>query len=527
MKSLLYAYPLLALGSVFANSLIVSPTGVDNSTCGSLASPCQSVNGALDRALAGDSILLRAQVQTNTRYSLNDPWNSEVTLRINNRKFPIDKPVVIRPYQDESVIFRGNGDFILQIRNCENLIIEGFEIEGEVERISMDSALAYQFQYKDQNGQIQWRAPQGSTPAQVETMTFAKLSFAQRPSLYSTIGLLVQQSKGIVIRQNHIHHTPGTGLRAFGSDYITLEDNRVHDCSRRSSVGNHGLVVEGATSVDNIDTAKIIIQRNQVYDNYNEIYSWSENKDFITPHIDEGKGISLQKNNLASGWTHGRILVLNNLTWGNGFSGIHNNEGDRTDIIYNTVYLNNRTAATGNNVGISVSGGDDARIQNNIVVSLPSQGFAISNASTSHVVLGKNLIQGDLDPDLENFASQQIFADPKFVDPYHANFKLQSNSPALGQAESCAWTSDYEQNSRKPKPDLGAYESTVQNTLIKDLTQREDLLDFLSKNSDWVITDAAGHLLCTSANKSAINLQNWAGAYLYSSQFKGRVPFQP
>lgn len=506
-----------------ANQWIVAPNGMDQSNCGKAQSPCLSINGTLDLAVAGDTILLRSQTITNPSYDKNLPWNGETTLRINNRKYPNDKPIVIMPYPGEQVLFKGNGDFIVQIRNSENLIFQGFEIEGEVNRITMDSALAYQFQFKDQNGQIQWRVPPGTSPAQVETMVFSKLSFAQRPSLYSTIGLLVQQSKGIVIRNNHIHHTPGTGLRAFGSDYITLEDNRVHDCSRRSSVGNHGLVVEGSTSADNIDTAKIIIRRNQVYDNYNEIYSWSENKDFITPHIDEGKGISLQKNNAASGWSHGRILVLNNLTWGNGFSGIHNNEGDRTDIFYNTVYLNNRSASTGNNVGISVSGGDDAIINNNIVVALPGQGYAISNASTTHVVIGTNLIQGDLDPDLNAFAGQQIFADPLFVNASQADFHLQPGSVAINKALVCNYTLDFEGNTRSNSPDLGAYEFSALTSVHTPSPSK--VQEFLNSHSHWKILDSRGKILYQSPQKLDLS-QIKTGAYLLSPGQMMRIPTQ-
>lgn len=62
----------------------------------------------------------------------------------------------------------------------------------------------------------------------------------------------------------------------------------------------------------------------QVRDNYNEVYSWSELKDFIHPYIDEGKGFTIQKSSAAnSGWTYGRFRIANNICYGNGFSGIH------------------------------------------------------------------------------------------------------------------------------------------------------------------------------------------------------------
>lgn len=498
--SLIFALPIFGT----AKSIVISPTGSDQSSCGSINQPCLSVDFALDLAIGGDTLFLKQGIYTNPSYQQNNPWNGETTLRINNRKYPKSQPLVIMPFENEAVVFKGNGDFIVQIRLSENIILQGFEIEGEVDRITMDSAQKYQFLYKDLAGVIQRRVPLGKTDAEIETMSFLKLDYALRPSLYSTIGLLVQQSNGITIRNNHIHHTPGTGLRAFGSDYIVMEDNRVHDCSRRSSVGNHGLVIEGATSIDLIDTAKIIIQRNQVYDNYNEIYSWSENKTFITPHIDEGKGISLQKNNAASGWLHGRILVLNNLAWGNGFSGVHNNEGDRTDFFYNTVYLNNRSAQTGNNVGISTSGGIDIQIANNIVVAKPGQGFAISDASTNPIRLGPNLIVGDLDPDLESYRSTQIFADPLFVNAQQLDFHLSSNSPAIDQAEKLTWTEDYSRKVRSSKGDLGAFEMDQLTKILRNSsTQNWSLSQLYQSNLNWNLYDLKGNFV---ASKTKPNL---------------------
>jgi hypothetical protein len=68
------------------------------------------------------------------------------------------------------------------------------------------------------------------------------------------------------------------------------------------------------------------ITGNKVFDNFNEVYSWSELKTFITPHIDEGKGLAIQKSSkIDSDFNFGHILIANNVAFGNGFSGIHTN----------------------------------------------------------------------------------------------------------------------------------------------------------------------------------------------------------
>ncbi|HCR49717.1 MAG TPA: hypothetical protein DIW24_08810, partial [Bacteroidetes bacterium] len=258
-----------------------------------------------------------------------------------------------------------------------------------------------------------------------------------------------------------IHHVTGTGLRVFEGDYINVIGNEVHNCSRRSSVGNHGLVFHSSKSIDTSNATKIYISRNKVHHNYNEVYSWSELKTFITPHIDEGKGISMQKNSIANGWTHGRIQIENNVTYLNGFSGVHINEGLRMDIVNNTAY-NNSYTGTGNNIGISVQDGEDITIRNNISVAPTNfNGFAISiGGTTSNVIVHKNLIQGLLDNDLDvNTTATMIAADVMFTNAASFDFSLQASSPAINGADSAfAPQKDYLNTTRDTNPDFGAIE---------------------------------------------------------------------
>lgn len=459
-------FRLLFLSSLApAQGLFVSQNGTDVQNCGSQVLPCRTVAAALDQAASGDTVYLRGGTYRNVHYGAGDAWLMEESEKINNKKFSWTQPVLIRPYGNEKVLFQGNGDFIIQVRASEGLIFEGLEIEGEVDRIPMDSALKYQFLYKDAQGQVQRRIPEGLSLAQIQALNnLPVLDYAQRPSAYNTIGFLVQQSNHITVRNCKIHHMPGTGLRLFASDYLMVENNEVYENSRRSSVGNHGLVVEGAKSIDLVDTAKIVIQKNKVHDNYNEVYSWSENKKFVNPYIDEGKGISLQKNNAGSGWLHGRILVLNNLSWSNGFSGIHNNEGERLDIVHNSCAGNHRSGS-GNNQGISTAGGDDVRIWNNAVsLSSTATGFAYSIAGTTHLDLGVNLSEGAVDPDVQNLGSW-VLGSAGFTNPALGQFELTLSSMAIGKAQITQWNRDYYDQLRPLQADLGAIQSSALTAL--------------------------------------------------------------
>jgi hypothetical protein len=326
----------------------------------------KTIDFAIDFCEAGDTLNLLAGTYFNENYLDGDIWKDDKTLSLVNIHGKLGADIVIRPNPGDEVLLKGDGLYIFHIRESSFIRVEGFEIEGEVEQIPLDSALAYQFIYKDELGEIHYRVPPGTPPEVVENMTFPILDYAKRPTFFDTKGFVIQNSHHITVSNCHIHHMPGTGLRTNGCDYIWFLGNEINDCSRRSPAGTHALVLDSSESMDEEEGYKFFLIGNEVHHNYNEIYSWSKNKSFITPVIDEGKGISLQRNTPDDGWTHGRMLVANNITYLNGLSGVHSNNGARIDFIHNTAYYNSFTGR-GNNIGISLQRTIDARIINNIV----------------------------------------------------------------------------------------------------------------------------------------------------------------
>ena len=413
----------------------------------------------------GDTIFIVGEYRNNS-YGDGDIWKKENTIKINDLHGRSDAYITLKAYDSNSVL-RGDGSSIIRITNSSYLKIEGFNVYGEVENISLKTALEEQFLYKDADGNIKRRVAKGLSNSEIAKLKLPKLTNIDRPSNTDTKGIYISSSEHISIINNHIHHMPGTGLRAAKSDYIDMIENEINDCSRRSYSGTHALVIHSSKSIDNNDGYKIRILRNRVHHNYNEIYSWSPKKTFITPHIDEGKGISLQKNSQENGWRHGRILVANNLAYWNGFSGFHNNQGERIDFINNTAYYNSYTGsitnkgnASGKNIGISTAGGRDIKIVNNIIVSDKRlTGFAISLADTKDLFISDNLLFGKEDPDLEAIQKNTILAAPKFVDAAGYNFRLRPGSPAIDKANAkFAPKPDYFGNDRDNKPDIGAIE---------------------------------------------------------------------
>lgn len=474
MKTIWTLFFLMLSFSIFCqnNWYINQQNGSNNNDGLSPSTPFETIDYATGNNVnvePGDTILLMG-LFTNSSYNpdyeftgnIGDPyiWTQENTVRINNLHGAVNHYITLKSY-DENTLLRGSGGNIFRLFNCSYLRVEGFEIYGEVENIPLSTAEALQFLYKDASGIVQYRVQSGTPPEEVENMTFPILENIQRPSYTDTRGIYLSNSDHIDLLNNLVHHTPGNGFRVANSDYINVIGNEVHNTSRKSYSGTHGLVVSNSKSIDNNTEAKIFILRNKVHHNYNEIYSWAPTKTIITPYIDEGKGISLQRNDLENTWTFGRIRVENNLTYLNGYSGLHSNGGRGIDFINNTSYFDSFTGG-GNNHGISLQSSEDVLIINNIVfqdVAQGGNGIAASNSSTNYTVKN-NLINGVINANVDEVDENTIFADPLFVDPEIFDFNLQEGSPAIGAAlEEFAPDDDFLGMQRLNDPDLGALES--------------------------------------------------------------------
>ena len=472
--------------------------GNDSSTGLSLNQAFESVEYAVDFLEPGDTLFFVGefvndsyQDDYNFSGNINDPyiWTQENTVRINNLNGTQNNYITLKAYNDETVM-RGDGANIFRLFNCSYLRIEDFNIYGEVENISLETALALQFVYRESGSSVSlYRVQPGTPAAQVEAMTFPVLENIQRPSYTDTRGLYLSNVHHIQLLNNHIHHTTGNGFRVSNCDYIDIIGNEVNDCSRKSYSGTHGLVVTNAESFDNETSYKIFVIGNKIHHNFNEIYSWAPTKTIITPRIDEGKGISMQRNDEVSGWTHGRFLVANNLTYRNGYSGVHSNAGLRMDFINNTSYLNQYTNDVtyangeqgGNNIGISVSGGNDFKIYNNITVVDASWGaFPISIRDVENIEIGDNLLYSinaplSEDPDATAVSENTIIGNPLFVNAEGFDFALSNGSPAIGAANpDFAPDTDFFSNPRIGQSDLGAIE---RNSMTSIFTQKVEKIN--------------------------------------------------
>lgn len=470
---------LLTFNFLSAQNLYVGKTGVDDTsdpTRGySIQKPFKTIDfAAKEKAAAGDTIFVGKGTYYNEKFGENKTkiYSNETTVTINELHGKRDKYIVIMPYNKERVVFKGDGSIIFQIRNSSYVKVQDFIIVGEVKNIPLAYAKEYQFKYLDTLGVEHSRIglKEGETrltDAQIGALVLDEIEQnIVRPTYFDTKGLLVQSSRHITIENNTIGYMPGTGLRFQGCDYFKCIGNTVHNSSRRSAVGTHGLVVHSLKSKGASDAARVFIERNIVHNNYNELYSWSPYKTFIKTEIDEGKGISMQKNTAAKGWKHGKVVIRNNITYRNGLSGIHINQGDRIDII-NNVSFKNHHYGHNNNIGISVSSGKDIKVQNNISVADDTWGGnAFATDNSTNIKANNNLYVGKVNAAFAALDRKLIAVtdEPLFVDANSRNFRLAAGSPAINSGlKGATPLDDFFGNDRDDTPDRGAIDYTSTN----------------------------------------------------------------
>ncbi len=510
---MLFIFLFLSSLSIAQTSWYVSYQNGSNQNSGtSPNSPVKTIDYLVNSLQPKDTVFIMGQYN-NPSYDpnfvyggnndRNNPhiWHKENTIRLTNLHGAPNQYITFKPY-DGSTVLKGDGANIFRVWSCSYIRIEGLEIYGEVNHIPLSSAEGLitdgmQFLYLDSNtadpyhptlNEVLFRVTVGTTIAQIQATTYPVLGPITRPSYIDTRGLYVTGSHHIDIIGNHIHHTPGGGLRVSESAFVNIIGNEINDCSRRSYSGTHALVVTkskpGNPDPGDDTLYTIRIERNLVHHNFNELFSWVGTKNIINPRIDEGKGISLQRNNLPN-WIAGnnRILAENNICYWNGYSGVHSNVGYHIDFINNTCYMNSYTNTityttnkTGKNIGISAQGGADIRMLNNIsVIDTDWNGYALSASGTTNLMVSDNLIfgvNGTISQDADVMAVQvnTTIADPLFMDTANYNFRPKANSPVIGIANiNFAPALDYYNYPRDNAPDLGAIEYGTPSVINEEL----------------------------------------------------------
>ena len=469
-KNIKILFFLMFSGLVFSQNYYVSANNGSDSNNGSETSPFQTINRAISYVNPGGTIFVMNGTYQNNGYGTVDTATN--TNMNNNHVVTINKSgsegayITLKNYPGHSPLiqFDGRGGIVIS-NNMNYIIIEGFEVVGPGASITYAEAYANR----------EYKVLAASDPN--DDINYNHTYFSGK-GIWGGYGA----HHHIIIRNNIVHDTAGSGIRFNDSDHITIEYNEVYNTTWWTSSASSAVVFAetiASSEADNGTDVKMVIRGNLVYNNWNRIpfyvtqlpdNSGNTNSNYGTAtynNILDGQGLYVTR---SDDNYYGTFLFENNVCVNNGKNGINfdNSLGASAIIQNNTLYYNgvheiiqDISVANGNpgHRGQKVGGIKANRVQNvtvanNIVVTRDNLFSAIElpNISGSRPVLNNIFLNGKLPSDDNgvpyNFISccNMIDVDPLFtevpssvngaIDISQANFELTENSPAINAGDS-------------------------------------------------------------------------------------------
>ncbi|MFL2608319.1 MAG: carbohydrate binding domain-containing protein, partial [Flavobacteriaceae bacterium] len=331
------------------NFYVSSSEGSNANSGTSENSPFQTINRAFDNVKPGDTINVMNGLYHNVDYGTANPHATDGSMSTNMNNPPaviVNKSgsqgnyITLRnlPGHKPKIKYDGRGGILINGPQSY-VIIEGFEIEGPGASITYDQAITDR----------QWKVK-----ADQENLNY-------NHSYFASFGIWGGFSQNflhhhIIIRNNVVHHTTGSGIRFNDSDHITIENNTVYNTTWWTSNASSAIVFAECKAIDSSDNGediKMILRGNTVYNNWNRIpfYMTSGqippngnppsgnygNADYST--ILDGQGLYVTR---SDDDYYGTFLFENNLCVNNGKNGINfdRSEGSSALIRNNTIYFN-------------------------------------------------------------------------------------------------------------------------------------------------------------------------------------------
>ena len=484
MKYLSLSFLCFILTSIiYCQDYYVDDNGSDSNP-GSESLPFKTINKAVEFVEAGGTIYVMDGIYSdqsagvpivsfyedssqqdsagnNYVYSNGNNLNNPHVVTINKSGNEIDGYITLKNYPNHNpkIIFNGQGGIKLG-PNANYIIVEGFEVEGPSQSITYNQAIMNR-----------------------RNRITLKESINQNNNNYSYFS-----GKGIwggyddhhhiIIKNNIVHDTPGSGIRFNDSDHVTIENNTVYNTTWWTSSASSAIVFAETISTseeDNTDEIKMIIRGNTVYNNWNRIpFYMSSFPDNAQPPsgnygnasystILDGQGLYVTRSDPNY---NGTFLFENNLCVNNGKNGINfdRSNGSSAIIRNNTIYFNGvhdlvqdiSVSVEGNPrhggqkvAGIKANFVKNVTVVNNIVETRYNNYSALElfNVEGSRFVNNNIFVKGSISWGGNN-PSNMIDVSPEFVNPTelsddasvmsdwetymdNVDFSLQSTSPAI------------------------------------------------------------------------------------------------
>ena len=481
-----------------AQDYYVSALSGNDTNSGSENAPFATINKGVAAVNAGGTVYVMNGTYTNQNYGTALAHSSDGSLSVNMSNPPavtINKSgtegnyITIRNYPNHSpkIIFDGKGGILISGPQSY-VIIEGFEVQGPAADITYDMAVTERnWKVKcDQDG----------------------LNYTH--NYFSGFGIWGGFSQNflhhhIIVRNNIVHHTTGSGIRFNDSDHITIENNTVYNTTWWTSNASSAIVfaeTKSQSSSDNGDNIKMIIRGNTVYNNWNRIPFYMTqgvvppngnppsgnygNANYST--ILDGQGLYVTRSDSDY---YGTFLFENNLCVNNGKNGINfdRSEGSSALIRNNTIYFNgvheiiqDISVNEGNPphrgqkvAGIKSNFFRNVTVVNNIVVTREYDFFAMQlqnqNESGTVKVANNNIFVNGKLPGYTNSVNKyivhswvrdnnQIINDIDFNDSNHIDPISFVNAPAIVEGPINMSGTDFNLQSDSPAKDAGDQKNT-------------------------------------------------------------------
>jgi hypothetical protein len=295
----------------------------------------------------------------------------------------------------------------------------------------------------------------------------ADYALANGSALYNGNGIsldnrnLTTKAHHLTVRNCVVRKFGGGGIAVNQADYTVLEYNKVYENAWYSRYGSSGMTIF-TSNADQGSGYRNIVRGNTMWNNRG-LVKWKQKGVYS-----DGNGFILD---IAATDYTGRTLVTDNLSVGNGGSGMHSYQGRHADFVNNTTYMN------GDKVfypELYAQDSVDIKFYNN--VSFARNGGAVnSNSGNTSVVYDYNV---NYNGTVGAAGTHDVVGDPHFTAPGlnagTADFRLLGNSVALDNGTSIAGvtsTLDLNKVARPAGPgiDRGAFEYNIVPRIVSAL----------------------------------------------------------
>ena len=514
-KSIVFVLLLFSVNLIYSQELYVSqPLGSDSNS-GSESSPFKTINKAISESIPGTTILVMDGLYQNNNYGtgLNGTSLNNSPVVNFNQSGVIGSPITLKNLNGHSPKIQFDGAGGIKFPNgVNNIIVEGFEIEGPSASITYEQAIA------DREYKILVSEDDDDNTSYNHNYFSGKGIWGYGPH------------NNIIIRNNVVYNTPGSGIRFNDSDYITIENNTVYNTTWWTSSASSAVVYAESISSegDNGSDIKMIMRGNIIYNNWNRIPFYvtqlpdnngnvggnygTASQDYIL----DGQGLYVTRSDPDYA---GTFLFENNICVNNGKNGINFDHSDSASAIYrnNTLYFNGvhniiqmqehgELLHVGNNkvAGIKANGVLNATVVNNIIVTRDNEYSALAfNDITGTRLAVNNLFQNGTYAWPATVDNNLVNVDPLFVsapttvngliDISITDFSLTSNSPAInaGNPNHTPLT-DIIGNIRPTPPNAvssSSFEGTTDQWTAFGATITPSADEFLSGSNSLLISD--------------------------------------